>query len=515
MILKSMDIYHFIENKEMICNSNDFMNTSKQKKLNKIDKRCISLFLASLLLEGDIQNIMNDCDVNKKMVLDYLHIESKKFLSLKEEEYVHHFNADFKLLLGTLKNAQNYRYGELPNGAFFPTTIIYNLAYNHICGSDIIDQFYKDAKLESVFAFEHNSYKLIEELSDQKLKEQGLVKKELPNSEKSFMADMHDLISSNTKKELSDTILDELGESLTQKEYQSNPAINREQELKHLMVALLSSQSAMLVGETGVGKTAIIEGLSYLIKNKQVPTLLTDTEIIKINTGDLTRGCIYHGMLEERIKKLVLELMDNKNKILFIDEIHTVIGAGATSNGGLDIANQLKPYLDRGQIRIIGATTNEEYESYILKDPALKRHFEKVSILEQEEIIIAKILNTAIDKMEKAIQVKFDFTDEEKRKIIDYIVTCTNKKNRVYNDIVNNPSLALSILKKAFALAAFYGSSSVKIEHITEAIRTSHRLYEGIRNRKAAALEVTFNYQNSNKEKHQEKIIKFPIHHTK
>ncbi len=276
------------------------------------------------------------------------------------------------------------------------------------------------------------------------------------------------------------------------------------------MLSLLTPEkSPMLIGESGVGKTAIVEGLAYLIKNKQVPKILQNVKIIKINTATILSNSIYRGMFEQRVENIIQELIKKPDLILFIDEIHTVISAGSSSSQDLDFANILKPYLDRGQIKMIGATTKEEYEKYIMKDAAFKRRFESVNILEPSELIIKQILKGSIPKIEQATKVNFDFSAEDETRIFEYIINCTNKKHRVYNDKVYNPDLSLTILKKSFAFAALYGLNNVRIQHIAEAIKTCEKINESTRNRQANELMAIFNRDQEISESSC-RIIPFP-----
>ena len=157
------------------------------------------------------------------------------------------------------------------------------------------------------------------------------------------------------------------------KEFITNPAIGREKELKELMLILLTpDKSAILTGKPGVGKTSIVEGLAYLIQKRQVPNQLLNYQIIKVNTSALLGIDPVTG--ESKIQNLIEELKNYEHLILFIDEIHTLMGSKGEA---LDFANMFKPGLDRGDIKVIGATTTEEYERYILRDKAFVRRFQK------------------------------------------------------------------------------------------------------------------------------------------
>lgn len=163
-----------------------------------------------------------------------------------------------------------------------------------------------------------------------------------------------------------------------------DPLIGRTNELADL-IQILSRKTkcnGALVGEPGVGKTQIIDGLAQMIADGNVPEDLKDVEILSLNMGAFTAGTKYRGEFEERVENLLSELKGRDDVILFIDEIHTIMGAGATGGGSLDMSNMLKPALSRGEIRVIGATTYDEYRKHIEKDAALQRRFMKVDILE-------------------------------------------------------------------------------------------------------------------------------------
>jgi ATP-dependent Clp protease ATP-binding subunit ClpA len=163
-----------------------------------------------------------------------------------------------------------------------------------------------------------------------------------------------------------------------------DPLIGREVELADLVQILSrkTKKNAALVGEPGVGKTQIVDGLAQMIAAGTVPEEMRDVEILSLNMGAFTAGTKYRGEFEERVDSLLSELKERENVILFIDEIHTIMGAGASGSGSLDMSNMLKPALSRGEIRVIGATTYDEYRKHIEKDAALQRRFMKVDILE-------------------------------------------------------------------------------------------------------------------------------------
>ena len=174
---------------------------------------------------------------------------------------------------------------------------------------------------------------------------------------------------------------------------QMDPVIGREEEITR-MIQILSRRNKnnpCLVGEPGVGKTAIVEGLAQRIVQGTVPATIANKRVVALDLSGMVAGSKYRGEFEERIKKVVSELMEHKGVLLFIDELHTIIGAGG-AEGALDASNILKPSLSRGEIQIIGATTLQEYRKYIEKDAALERRFQPVTVDEPSQEQTLKIL---------------------------------------------------------------------------------------------------------------------------
>ena len=185
--------------------------------------------------------------------------------------------------------------------------------------------------------------------------------------------------------------------------------IGREEEIQRTIEILCRRQknNAILVGEPGVGKTAIAEGLALRIVRKDVPSILEKAIIYALDLGALVAGTRYRGDFEERMKSLIDEFKESQNSILFIDEIHTMIGAGVTSGGSMDASNLLKPALARGEIRCIGSTTFKEFRNHFEKDMALVRRFQKVLINEPTEEETIKILHGLKPYYEKHHEVKY------------------------------------------------------------------------------------------------------------
>ena len=188
-----------------------------------------------------------------------------------------------------------------------------------------------------------------------------------------------------------------------------DPLIGRENEVERTIQILCRrhKNNPLLVGDPGVGKTAIAEGLARKIVKNEVPEVLQNCTIYSLDMGSLIAGTRYRGDFEERVKSVVKELEALKGAILFIDEIHTVIGAGATSGGAMDASNLLKPALQAGTLRCIGSTTYKEYRQYFEKDRALVRRFQKIDVAEPTVPDAIKILKGLKPYFEEYHKVRY------------------------------------------------------------------------------------------------------------
>ena len=253
---------------------------------------------------------------------------------------------------------------------------------------------------------------------------------------------------SNKKKKL---LIYDLGIDLTNmaKTDGLDPVIGREKEVKRVMEILCrrTKNNPILIGDAGVGKTAIVEELSRLIANDDVPRSLLNKKIISLDMATMVAGTKYRGEFEERMKKVIKEIEDNNDIILFIDEIHTLVGAGG-AEGAIDASNILKPALARGKIRCIGATTTEEYKKFIEKDSALERRFQKVYINEPSVSETKNILMKIKGIYEEYHNVLID------EKIIDSIINLSEK----YIFDRNRPDKEIDILDEVSSSVGLKGS---------------------------------------------------------
>lgn len=272
------------------------------------------------------------------------------------------------------------------------------------------------------------------------------------------------------------SIVGMFGEDLTAKEYVTNPAIARDSEIKKMEIVLLTPEkSALLIGHAGIGKTAIVEGLAYLIQRDMVPDALKGYRIIKVSSTSLLGKMTVDGKEVMIVELLVNELKKMSKTILFIDEVHTLIGG--SQDGPMDLANILKPALDRGDVKAIGATTTQEYNIYIVKDRAFLRRFDKIEVVEPDLDTTVKILVGTLPKLEKQTGVKLKYNAYITEKLVRAIVEATSEFKRVYGLAAMYPDVSLSVLTQAFSNALFQNKKEVDILDVYNAIKNSKRIY--------------------------------------
>jgi len=236
-----------------------------------------------------------------------------------------------------------------------------------------------------------------------------------------------------------------------------DPCIRRDEEVRQVIQILLRRRknSPVLVGGAGVGKTAIVEGFAQAVIDKEVPKSLEGVRVMEVDMGGMVAGAKYKGEFEERFKALISDVVKTAGRtILFIDEIHMLMGAGG-GGGGMDAANLIKPALARGQIRVIGATTQEEYTKYIEKDKAMERRFEKVKVDEPDFNSCVRILKGVIGKYETHHNITY--TPEALVSAIKFAQRYLSERNL--------PDIALDVIDEAaseFSVKEEFAGTAVK-----------------------------------------------------
>jgi len=271
------------------------------------------------------------------------------------------------------------------------------------------------------------------------------------------------------------SVLNNYGEELTTKQYITNPAISRDEEIKKMILVLVSPEkSAILTGKPGIGKTALVEGLCYRMQIGDIPNALKEFKVWKINTSSLLGNVNLGTTVETKLSLLIDEIINDK-VILFIDEIHTLVTA--SRKGEVDFINMLKPGLDRGNIKIIGATTTQEFEQYLITDKAFLRRFERIEIAEPDEETVVKILLGTVKKIEAKTGVKIAYTEHFQQKIYRFLADSTSEFKRVFGLASRYPDITLNLLSKAFSYAVFDNSEYVTLKHFYQALINFKDIY--------------------------------------
>lgn len=288
------------------------------------------------------------------------------------------------------------------------------------------------------------------------------------------------------------SILERYGRDLTASEYITDPSIGRDEEIKQVIMTLLTPEkSALLVGKAGVGKTSIVEGVAYRIQKHMVPNALDGYKIYKLNVTSLLGQTESNGQIESRVDLLVKELASKKKTIVFLDETHVLVNKDGAENG-IDFANMFKAGLDRGEIKMIGATTDEEYETYILKDRAFLRRFQKIDVAEADQETTVKILMGTYPKIEAKTGVHFEYTSFVIERIMRFIVDMTDEYKRIYEISSRYPDICLTIVSNAFTYALFDNENVCRIKHIYKAVCNARNVYDDAKKKAIAKFKVDF-----------------------
>ena len=297
---------------------------------------------------------------------------------------------------------------------------------------------------------------------------------------KNFIDDINNKkqINNNPSNRLNVDSINKYGVLLNTKCYDKEPAIAREKEVNDLIVSLATDKKVpILVGPSGVGKTSIVDELVYRIKNNEVPKFLQNKYIFELHLSNAVAGAKYRGEFEEHLSE-VFKFAIKNDVILFIDEFHTVFGTGASEYDKNDAAAMIKTYIDRYNLKVIGATTTEEYNEYIVHD-ALKRRFDVIKVNELDnsklhDVVLSTINNYAIFKHVLISNDVNNYIDQ----IINILLELTQEKNRRFDDKTYNPDLLVSIIDRAFAYLYVDNDYELEIKHFIMAINDNERIYD-------------------------------------
>ena len=287
-------------------------------------------------------------------------------------------------------------------------------------------------------------------------------------------------------------ILDNFSRDLVKmaEEGKIDPVVGRDKEIKRIaqILSRKKKNNAVIVGDAGVGKSALVEKLALMIYKGEGPTSLLDKRVMSLDLTSLVAGTKYRGQFEERIKAILNELQESPNVIVFIDELHTMVGAGNAS-GSMDAANILKPALARGEIQCIGATTLDEFKKHIEKDAALVRRFQKVLLREPTQSETVEILNNLVPSYEEFHKVKYE------EGVIDTIVKLSSR----YITDRQFPDKAIDVLDEL-------GSEKRVISRIPESIEKLKKEVDEIKEKKLMVVKNQ-NYEQAAKLRDQEKKV--------
>ena len=458
VVFKAIEIYKVLEYKKI-----NYYSHSMEKSMDIVDKYSFATLIAILDSDKKLNDYFKRYGITVEKIIDYLDIDLTDVLKLYpdqlESEFIHGYGSFLQ------KTTNTYEWNQIDI-----INLVDNVIYEYRDDSDAMKSFFKDNKIS---------------ISD--------VSKGLLNlDEEDFLED----IKHNKEK----TNLTGFGYYLTGDI--GKDIKGREKEIRDLEASLIAPGNVIVIGEAGVGKTAVVEHLAYLINHNRVPNILKDKKIFSLDLVKIMANTTYRGDLEAKLDKLISDLEKDNNTILFIDEIHMIMGAGKSSSDNIDIANMIKSYLSNRKIQIIGATTTLEYEKYILDDKAFRRRFNKVVIDEPNDEILYEILNTKRIEYENKLNIRMEDADKSIRLLIE----STKKSHRDYSDNLCNPTLSLNILGRSFAYTAVDSKKSVTVSSLADSILAEETLYRGSREDYANKLKKVKVKTISN----EDKIVRFP-----
>ena len=458
VVFKAIEIYKVLEYKKI-----NYYSHSMEKSMDIVDKYSFATLIAILDSDKKLNDYFKRYGITVEKIIDYLDIDLTDALKLYPDQLESEFIHGYGSFIHKITNTYEWKQIDIIN-------LVDNVIYEYRDDSDAMKSFFKDNKIS---------------ISD--------VSKGLLNlDEEDFLEDIRHNKEKTNLTDFGYYLTGDIGKDIK----------GREKEIRDLEASLIAPGNVIVIGEAGVGKTAVVEHLAYLINHNKVPNILKDKKIFSLDLVKIMANTTYRGDLEAKLDKLISGLEKDNNTILFIDEIHMIMGAGKSSSDNIDIANMIKSYLSDRKIQIIGATTTLEYEKYILDDKAFRRRFNKVVIDEPNEEVLYDILNTKRIEYENKLNIRMEDAD----KLIRLLIESTRKSHRDYSDNLCNPTLSLNILGRSFAYTAVDSKKSVTFSSLADSILAEDTLYRGSREDYANKLKKVKVKTISNKDK----IIRFP-----
>ena len=367
-------------NQELENNLNSAFKLAQNQKHEYVT---VEHLLLALLENSDAQNLLNSNNIN----INQLKVDLEEFIGSTTPKIAKDTDVEIQPTLGFQRVIQRAVFHVQSSGK------------NEVKGSNVLVAIFSEKESQSVF--------LLEQLGLTRLDAVSYLSHGRSDSEESEFSENND--ESNEPE--SNSALEQFASNLNQEalEGRIDPLIGRNTEIERVVqiLARRSKNNPLLVGESGVGKTAIAEGLAKLITENKVPDLIKDSVIYSLDMGALLAGTKYRGDFEERLKSVLKELEEDESAILFIDEIHTIIGAGATSGGVMDASNLLKPALAKRGLQFVGSTTYKEFRGIFEKDRALSRRFQKVEVIEPSINETYSILKGLKERFEEHHEIKY------------------------------------------------------------------------------------------------------------
>ena len=416
------------------------LETSLQKSIDYAAKKnhehvTVEHLLLALIDDIDASNLLKACNINLSILKDDLikFIDEQKYLVINSTEQLPEPTAGYRTVI-TRAAIHVQQSGK-----------------NEVTGANVIVAIFSQQESFSVYLLEKQDmtrYDAVQFISHG-------IRKDEDYSAISVSKEIDEQQDPEPNKK---SALEAFCENLNQKASKNmiDPLIGRDDEVLRLIQILCRRRknNPLLVGDPGVGKTAIVEGLAYRIMHETVPSVIKTSQLYSLDMGSLLAGTRYRGDFEERIKAVLKEIEKIDNSILFIDEIHTVIGAGATSGGAMDASNLLKPYLQNERMRCVGSTTYKEYRQFFDKDRALSRRFQKIDVDEPSNDDTIKIL--------KGLKSRFE--DFHGLKYSDEAIDCAVELSSRYMSDKKLPDKAIDVIDETGAAMKLKASKKKIIE---------------------------------------------------